>query len=95
MSGIIRLILLLTLAVCISEAQLHNIESCLCQNVSPTLVGGRNNIKEIQIYRETTFCTRVEIHRQSKAKSHHEKCLRYCLDPSKKVSKILSKIMTK
>ncbi|XP_056899855.1 platelet basic protein-like isoform X1 [Takifugu flavidus] len=89
MSGIIRLILLLTLAVCISEAQLHNIESCLCQNVSPTLVGGRNNIKEIQIYRETTFCTRVEIQVTMK------NGLRYCLDPSKKVSKILSRIMRK
>ncbi|XP_056899003.1 platelet basic protein-like [Takifugu flavidus] len=89
MSGIIRLILLLTLAVCISEAQLHNTESCLCQNVSPTLVGGRNNIKDIQIYRETTFCTRVEI--QVTMKNGR----RYCLDPSKKVSKILSRIMRK
>ncbi|XP_056898409.1 platelet basic protein-like [Takifugu flavidus] len=88
MSGIIRLILLLTLAVCISEAQLHNTESCLCQNVSPTLVGGRNNIKDIQIYRETTFCTRVEIQVTMK------NGLRYCLDPSK-VSKILSRIMRK
>ncbi|XP_070693282.1 growth-regulated protein homolog [Pempheris klunzingeri] len=90
MSSIIKVFLLLAVMVCISKAQLHEPgQQCLCQRVRG-LLGLRSDIKEIQIYKATIFCNKVEILVTVNSG------LRYCLNPQMKaVKKLVARIMTK
>ncbi|XP_040904219.1 C-X-C motif chemokine 6-like [Toxotes jaculatrix] len=74
MSGIIKVFLLLAAMVCISKAQLNESgQQCLCQRVRKGIAGP--DIKDIQIYRATIFCNKVEIVVTAGSG------FRYCLDP--------------
>ncbi|XP_059201455.1 platelet basic protein-like [Centropristis striata] len=87
MSSIIKVFLLLAVVVCLSSAQQHQSEQCLCQRVRNRMVS-KSDIKDIQIYQATTFCTKVEI------VVTNNSGLRYCLNPKlDAVKKIMASIM--
>ncbi|XP_019935349.1 C-X-C motif chemokine 10-like [Paralichthys olivaceus] len=80
MSGLIKVLLLLAAAVCISTAMPNEAgQNCLCQKTSNTTDGSK--LKDIQIYPATNFCDRVEIVVTTRAGR------RYCLNPQSKVVK--------
>ncbi|XP_062249052.1 alveolar macrophage chemotactic factor 2-like [Platichthys flesus] len=74
MSGIMKVLLLLAAAVCISTAMINESgENCLCQRTQNGTNG--SDLKDIQIYPRTIFCNKVEIVVTTGA-GH-----RYCLNP--------------
>uniref|UniRef100_A0A1A7YQW6 Chemokine interleukin-8-like domain-containing protein n=1 Tax=Iconisemion striatum TaxID=60296 RepID=A0A1A7YQW6_9TELE len=90
MSAIIKVFLLLAVMACISKAQMNEPgQNCLCQRVRNGTMS-KNEIKDIQIYHATVFCSKVEI-----VVTNHNG-FRYCLNPEMKIVKrILSGIMKK
>ncbi|KAK5864884.1 hypothetical protein PBY51_016090 [Eleginops maclovinus] len=85
MSSIMKGFLLLAVIVCISEAQRHQSEGCLCQRVSSKM---STKVKDIQIYPATAFCDRVEIVVTDR------RGLRFCLDPElKTVQRVMASII--
>ncbi|XP_053284798.1 alveolar macrophage chemotactic factor 2 isoform X1 [Pleuronectes platessa] len=60
MSGIMKVLLLLAAAVCISTAMINESgENCLCQHTRNGTDG--MDLKDLQIYPATIFCNKVEI----------------------------------
>ncbi|XP_041847152.1 C-X-C motif chemokine 6-like [Melanotaenia boesemani] len=83
MSIIIKGFLLLAIVVCISYAQVNEAgQQCLCQRVRNRMEK-RSEIKDIQIYQATVFCTKVEI------VVTNNNGLRYCLNPDLKAVKMI------
>ncbi|XP_074530778.1 platelet basic protein-like [Halichoeres trimaculatus] len=90
MSSIIKVFLLLAVMICISKAQLNEAgQQCLCQRVRRGITS-KNDIKDIQIYKATVFCNRVEI------VVTQNSGLRYCLDPNvRTVKKLVANMMAR
>ncbi|XP_034546331.1 C-X-C motif chemokine 9-like [Notolabrus celidotus] len=90
MSGIIKVFLLLAVMICISKAQLNESgQQCLCQRFRRG-ISSKSDIKDIQFYKETIFCNKVEIVVTMKSG------LRYCLNPNMRaVKKLMARIMPK
>uniref|UniRef100_UPI0037E93E4D C-X-C motif chemokine 10-like n=1 Tax=Semicossyphus pulcher TaxID=241346 RepID=UPI0037E93E4D len=88
MSSIIKLFLLLAAMVCISKAQLNEAgQHCLCQRFR-NQIRSKSEIKDIQIYPATSFCSKVEIVVTVNSG------LRFCLNPATPaVKKLLTRIM--
>ncbi|XP_022045177.1 C-X-C motif chemokine 6-like [Acanthochromis polyacanthus] len=89
MSGIMKVFLLIAVMFCISEAQSDKSQQCLCQRLKNRIVS-KAEIKEIQIYQATVFCTKVEIVVTQK------NGFRYCLNPElAPVKKLMTVMMNK
>ncbi|XP_068596949.1 C-X-C motif chemokine 11-6-like [Brachionichthys hirsutus] len=88
MSSIMKVLFALAAMICIAKAQHRESGSqCLCQRFSKSLRRG-SEIQDIQIYRATLFCNKVEILVTTKGGG------RYCLIPtSNLVKRLLSKII--
>ncbi|XP_028445134.1 platelet basic protein-like [Perca flavescens] len=92
MSSFMKVFLLLAVMVCMSKQQEqrrghHQSESCLCQRVRNG-IGSKTDIKDIQIYPATIFCSKVEIVVTINSG------LRYCVNPRlKAVQKLMASIM--
>ncbi|TDH07704.1 hypothetical protein EPR50_G00108740 [Perca flavescens] len=87
MSSFMKVFLLLAVMVCMSKAQSHQSENCLCKRVTNG-IGSKTEIKDIQIYPATVFCNQVEIVVTINSG------LRYCLNPKlKAVKKLMASIM--
>uniref|UniRef100_A0A3Q1H479 C-X-C motif chemokine 9-like n=1 Tax=Acanthochromis polyacanthus TaxID=80966 RepID=A0A3Q1H479_9TELE len=85
MSGIMKVFLLIAVMFCISEAQLFG-QQCLCQRLKNRIIS-KAEIKEIQVYKATIFCAKVEIVVTQK------NGFRYCLNPELAPVKKLMEIM--
>ncbi|XP_070769899.1 C-X-C motif chemokine 6-like [Enoplosus armatus] len=88
MSNIMKVLLLLAVMVCISKAQLYEPgQQCLCRRVRGRMAP-RSEVKDIQLYKATIFCNKVEIVVTLNSG------FRYCLNPTLKgVKNLLAKIM--
>ncbi|XP_034740082.1 C-X-C motif chemokine 6-like isoform X1 [Etheostoma cragini] len=87
MSSFMKAFLLLAVMVCITKAQRHQSQYCLCHNVR-NRIGSKTGVKDIQIYPANTFCNKVEIVVTIKSG------LRYCLNPKlTAVKKLMASIM--
>ncbi|XP_059201948.1 C-X-C motif chemokine 9-like isoform X2 [Centropristis striata] len=88
MSSIIKVFLLLAVVVCLSSAQQDQSDQCLCQRVRNKIIS-KSDMKDIQIYQATTFCTKVEI------VVTNNNGFRYCLNPNlETVKKIMASIIS-
>ncbi|XP_060935733.1 C-X-C motif chemokine 11-6-like [Limanda limanda] len=88
MSSIMKVLLLLAAAVCISTAMIREPgQNCLCQGTRNGIGGSK--LKEIQIYQPNSFCNRQEIVVTTDTG-------RLCLNPdSKAVKALLRQILRK
>ncbi|XP_032384701.1 C-X-C motif chemokine 10 [Etheostoma spectabile] len=87
MSSFMKVFLLMAVMVCITKAQRHQSQHCLCQSVRNG-IGSKTAIKDIQIYPADNFCDKVEIVVTIKSGR------RYCLNPKlKAVQKLMASIM--
>ncbi|KAF1384611.1 hypothetical protein PFLUV_G00122000 [Perca fluviatilis] len=93
MSSFMKVFLLLAVMVCMSKAQQEKSQGpgqsdqCLCQRVR-NRIGSKTDIKDIQIYPATIFCSKVEIVVTVNSG------LRYCLNPKlRAVQKLMASIM--
>ncbi|XP_060935810.1 C-X-C motif chemokine 3-like [Limanda limanda] len=86
MSSIMKVLLLLAAAVCISTAMIRESgQNCLCQRTRNGI--DVSKMKEIQIYQPTSFCNRQEIVVTTDTE-------RLCLNPdSEAVKALLRKIL--
>ncbi|XP_024139635.1 interleukin-8 [Oryzias melastigma] len=81
MSGMIQALLLLVAAACFTQAQFNEAgQQCLCQRVRNHIMG-KNEIKDIQIYQATAFCSKIEI------VVTYNNGLRVCLNPELRIMK--------
>ncbi|XP_034037380.1 C-X-C motif chemokine 6-like isoform X2 [Thalassophryne amazonica] len=87
MCSITKVLLLLAVMVCITAAQRHGGEQCLCQGLR-NMVNMKSGVKSIQMYPASVFCSTVEI------VITPMRGMQYCLNPNtKQVKFLLSKLM--
>ncbi|XP_045572139.1 C-X-C motif chemokine 11-1 [Salmo salar] len=88
MTMITRILLLLAVTICVTAAQRSVSQRCLCRKVRDSF-GAPNTVEDIQIIPPTPSCDRLEFIVSLK------NGVQYCLDPSMKVQRLLTRLMKK